>query len=81
MKRKELKLLSDKEMMEQFAWVSSRCVPEQLVDIHYKKNDKKNIDRIVAYKDIVGDYITCIRELKSRGYSLQEIMDIRVWEL
>lgn len=78
MKRKELKLLSDKEMMEQFAWVSSRCVPEQLVDIHYKKNDKKNIDRIVAYKDIVGDYITCIRELKSRGYSLQEIMDIRV---
>lgn len=78
MKRKELKLLSDKEMMEQFAWVSSRCVPEQLVDIHYKKNDKKNIDKIVAYKDIVGDYITCIRELKSRGYSLQEIMDIRV---
>jgi hypothetical protein len=28
---------------------------------------------------VVSDYLTCIRELKSRGFTLQEIMDIRVW--
>ena len=78
MKRKDLKLLNDDEMMKQFAWVSTRCLPEQLVDLHFKKNDKKNIDKIVKYRDVVNDYLTCIRELKSRGYTLQEIMDIRM---
>ena len=77
MKRKDLKLLNDDEMMKQFAWVSGRCVPEQLQGINLKKNDKKNIDRIVKYRDVVNDYLTCIRELKSRGFTLQEIMDIR----
>lgn len=76
-KRKELKLLDDIELMEQFAYYASKCVPEPLVNIQYKKNDKANIDRIVNYKNSVEDYIICIRELKSRGYALQEIMDIR----
>ena len=77
MKRKDLKLLNDDEMMEQFAIISKACVPEKLVDLHYKKNDKANIDRIAKYKDLVNDYLTCVRELKSRGFALQEIMDIK----
>jgi hypothetical protein len=76
-KRKELKILSDAELMDQFAYVASKCVPEPLVNLEYKKNDKKNIDRIVTYKNSVEDYIVVIRELKSRGYTLQEIMEIR----
>lgn len=76
-KRKELKILSDNEVMEQFAWASSKCVPEQLIGINKKKYDRENIKRIETYKDNVVDYITCIKELKSRGFTLQEIMEIR----
>lgn len=77
MKRKSLKLLNDDELMKQFAWVSSQCMPEQMTDLQYKKNDKTNIDKIIEYKNNVTNYITCIRELKSRGYTLQEIMAIK----
>lgn len=76
-KRKQLKILDDNELMEQFIFYSGLCVPEPLVDLQYKKNDKKNIDKIVTYKKNIENYIVCIRELKSRGYTLQEIMDIR----
>lgn len=76
-KRKELKILSDNEVMEQFAWASNKCVPEQLIGINKKKYDRENIKRIETYKDNVVDYITCIKELKSRGFTLQEIMEIR----
>lgn len=76
-KRKSLKRLNDEELREQFAWISSECIPSPLVDIHFKKNDKKNIDKIIYYRDVVASYTTCIRELKSRGYTLQEIMSIK----
>ena len=77
MKRKELKLLCDIEMINYFALVSSRCIPDKLVDIHLKKNDKKNIDKITKYRNNVNDYLMCIKELKRRGFTLQEIMEVR----
>ena len=77
MKREELKLLSDIEMLDHFAWISSRCVPDKLVNIHLEKNDMKNIDKIVKYRNMVDAYLTCIQELKSRGFTLQEIMEVR----
>ena len=77
MKRKELKSLPDIEMLEYFAWVSSRCIPDKLVNIHLEENDKKNIDKIVKYRDFVDEYLKCIKELKRRGFTLQEIMEVR----
>ena len=77
MKREELKLLSDIEMLDHFSWVSSRCVLDKLVHIHLEKNDNKNIDKIVKYRNMVNAYLTCIQELKSRGFTLQEIMEVR----
>jgi hypothetical protein len=77
MKRKELKLLDDKEMVNQFIWAAESCVPEKLIDMDQKKNDYRNIQRIVTYKNNVENYITCIKELKSRGFTLQEIMSMR----
>lgn len=78
MTRKELKILEDNELIKQFAWVASRCVPQQFQGLEQKKNDKENIERIETYRNFVNDYITCIKELKSRGYTLQEIMEVRV---
>lgn len=77
MKRKELKMLDNNELFEQFKWVASKCVIQPFEALEFKKNDKKNIDKIVEYKTNIEDYITIIRELKSRNYTLQEIMEIR----
>lgn len=77
MKRKELTMLNDDELFNQFKWVASLCVIQPFESLEFKKNDKENIDRIVHYKNNIEDYITIIKELKSRGYALQEIMEIR----
>jgi hypothetical protein len=76
MKRKELTMLDNDELFNQFKWVASKCVIQPFEALEFKKNDKDNIDRIVHYKNNIEDYITIIKELKSRGYALQEIMEI-----
>ena len=77
MKRKELAMLNEQELFDQIKWVSSLCVIEPFEKMELKKNDKKNIDRLINYHNNIKDYITIIKELKSRGFTLQEIMEIR----
>ena len=72
----KLRHLDDKDLFGYFRDISSQATITPFTDIEYKKYDAKNVRTLKAYQKAIGAYIGCIQELRSRGYTLIEIMEI-----
>ena len=77
MKSKDINKMNDLELMDYFIFVAHKCVPEKLVNINNNRLDQDNINRIEKYRNYVTEYLECIKLLKKRGYTLEEIMSLR----
>lgn len=71
-----LKHLDTEDLFDYFKQVSSQAVVVPFDNIEYKKYDTKNVKNLKAYHRAIGSYISCIQELRARGYTLLEVMEI-----
>ena len=71
-----LKHLDTKDLFDYFKDISSQAVITPFDKVEFKKYDSKNVKTLKAYHRAIGAYISCIQELRARGYTLLEVMEI-----
>lgn len=72
----KLKHLPNEELFDFFKTTSNQANITPFTKIEFKKYDAKNVKTLKAYHRAVGNYISCIQELRSRGFALIEIMEL-----
>lgn len=68
--------IPNEELFELFKQVSSQAVITPFKQIEFKKYDAKNVKLLKSFHKTIGLYIDCIQELRSRDFTLIEIMEI-----
>jgi hypothetical protein len=72
----DLTIFKDKDLFDYFKAVSNRTYVEPLQKLELKKYDAKNVAKIKEFRDNVAEYVRCIQVLRSRGYTLYEILEL-----
>lgn len=72
----KIKKLTNEDLFAYFKDVSNQAHITPFIDVQYKKNDTQNVKNLKAYSRAISAYISCIQELRSRGFTLLEIMEI-----
>jgi hypothetical protein len=68
--------IPNEELFELFKQVSNQATITPFTKIEFKKYDAKNVKSLRSFHKTIGLYIDCIQELRSRGFTLLEIMEI-----
>jgi hypothetical protein len=74
--KKHIRLMTNEDLFDYFKQVSGQATITPFADIELKKNDSKNVKTLKAYHRAIGNYVGCIQELRRRGYTLWEVMEI-----
>jgi hypothetical protein len=77
MKQKiEIKKMTNQDLFDYFKAISSAAEIKPFEHIELKKYDSKNVKNLKGYHSTIATYIKCIQELRKRGYTLWEVMEI-----
>jgi hypothetical protein len=72
--KNNIKQMTTPELITHFKSISADAYIKPFENIELKKYDTQNVKSLRAYSRIINSYISCIQELRLRGFTLQEIM-------